>query len=465
MQKVSLILIICLIALHIQAQDITGTWNGMLKVGNAELRMVVNINKTDNGYKATMDTPDQGVKGLNVSTLTFEEQVLKFNVAEAGLTYAGTLGSDSICKGTFKQGGMSIPLDLQKGIIEKKAVVRPQEPTKPYPYYTEELSFENKKAHITLSGTLTLPKKEGKYPVVVLITGSGPQNRNEEILGHNPFLVWADYLTKNGIGVLRYDDRGIGQSTGDFKTATTYDFASDVEAALAYLTTRKDIDVKKIGLMGHSEGGVIAPLVASQSKEVNFIVLLAGTGIRGDSLMLLQKQNIERGMGIPELAVQGAQNTFRKAYDCIVNTADDATAKKDLTAYFQQFLKSNPMAKPQNMSEEMFINAMVNPIATPWMQCFIRHNPFPVLKNVKCPVLAVNGEKDLQVPSKINLEAIKQGLEQGGNKQVTIKEFPNLNHLFQECKTGLTEEYGQLEQTIAPSVLSEVSNWILKQVK
>jgi len=270
----------------IVGQEITGEWNGVLNIQGTQLRVVFNIKKTDSGYISTMDSPDQGAKDIPVATTTFEDPILKIKATAIGATYNGKL-ADGIITGTFVQRGMSLPLILSRDKVEKQVLKRPQEPKAPFPYYSEEVVFKNDKADITLAGTLTLPKKEGKFPVVILITGSGPQDRNEELMGHKPFLVIADYFTKKGIAVLRYDDRGFGKSTGNFKTATSNDFALDVESAVAYLKTRKEIDKNKIGLIGHSEGGIIAPMVAAKSKDVDFIVLLAGTGIPGDELLLL----------------------------------------------------------------------------------------------------------------------------------------------------------------------------------
>ena len=227
--------IIFIFALFVSAalfsQSPVGSWNGLLKVQGQQIRLVINIQQAENGYKATMDSPDQGAKGIPVDRVTFVNDTLKFEVKMIGVTYTGVLGSDNVIKGTFTQMGMSLPLDLSAQTVEKEKIVRPQEPQKPYPYYTEEVKFTNHGGDI-LAGTLTLPKKTGKYPVVVLITGSGPQNRDEELMGHKPFLVIADYLTRNGIGVLRYDDRGTAQSTGDFQKATSVDLANDAEAAV-----------------------------------------------------------------------------------------------------------------------------------------------------------------------------------------------------------------------------------------
>jgi hypothetical protein len=455
-----------LISLTIYGQDITGQWNGALKVQGTQLRLVFNVTKTDTGVSSTMDSPDQGAKGIPTTTTSFENSILKITIASAKIEYQGTLGQDNVIVGTFKQGVQSFPMNLSKEKIEKIKLIRPQEPTKPYSYYSEDITFENKKAEISLAGTLTLPQKEGVFPVVILISGSGPQNRDEELLGHKPFLVLSDYLTKNGIAVLRYDDRGIAMSKGDFKTATSADFATDVESAIAYLKTRKEINKQKIGLIGHSEGGLIAPMVASKSKEVSFIVLLAGTGLQGDQILLLQQKLIGKASGISDEDLQKSELTNRKVFDIVNKSSNLEQLNTDLTKFIKQELKDNPNAeKPADMSDEDFVNSQVKQIANPWMQYFIKYNPALALEKVKCPVLAINGEKDLQVPPKENLEAIKKALTKGGNKRVTTKEFPNLNHLFQECKTGSPDEYATIEQTFSPTALTEILKWIKTQTK
>lgn len=339
-------------------------------------------------------------------------------------------------------------------MIEKQVYARPQEPQKPFPYYTEEVKFENKTDHVTLAGTLSLPKKEGNFPAVILISGSGKQNRDEEILRHKPFLVLSDYLTKKGIAVLRFDDRGAGESTGDFTKATTIDFARDVQAGVDYLKTRKEINKNKIGLIGHSEGGVIAPMIAGNSKDVDFIVLLAGPGLRGDKLLLLQKEILERQFGVPENDVQKGQEIFKGAYEIVLaSAANDEKLKNDLSSYAQ--------SKFDDKTAKSFTEQITNV----WWYNFLRIDPAVALAKVKCPVLALNGSKDLQVPATVNLEAIKKALSKAGNKNVTIKELPDLNHLFQECKTGSPMEYDTIEQTFSPIALEEISNWLLVQTK
>ena len=460
-----LLLFTTLLCLTAFAQDITGTWNGILKVQGTQLRLVFNITKTDTGFSSTMDSPDQKAEGIPMTTTGFENNTLKLGIAMASISYEGVLGGDGNIVGTFKQGALTIPLNLTKGVVEKEKIVRPQDPIKPYPYYSEEVTFINSKAGITLAGTLTLPSKIGKFPVVVLITGSGPQNRDEELLGHKPFLVLSDYLTKNGIAVLRYDDRGIAESKGDFRTSTTADFADDASAALAYLQTRKEINPKKIGLMGHSEGGVIAPMVASTNKAVAFIVLLAGTGIPGDTLLLMQKALIERAEGATETEVQAGQTANKGAFEIVRNAKSIEQLKTDLTLYYQQMEDKKPTTEDEKATFDQETQAIVNQLTNPWMQYFIKYDPATALEKVKCPVLAINGAKDLQVPPKENLTAIKTALAKANNKTVTTKVFPNLNHLFQECTTGSPSEYADIQQTFSPTAMTMVTEWIQLQTK
>lgn len=455
-----------LIAKMVFGQEITGQWNGILKVQGTQLRVVFNISKAENGFSSTMDSPDQGAKGIPVSSTSYENSTLKLTVSNLMIEYQGTLGDNQIIVGNFKQGGMTFPLNLSKELAEKEKPNRPQEPKKPYPYYEEEITFENAKAGITLAGTLTFPSKEGNFPAVILITGSGPQNRDEELMGHKPFLVLSDFLTKNGIAVLRFDDRGTSASKGDFKTATSLDLATDVSAGVTYLLSRKEINKKKIGLIGHSEGGIIAPIVANSSKDVAFIVLLAGTGIPGDQLLLLQQELIGKASGLSDSDLQKAKQISSGIFEIVSKSTNSEQLKTDLTNFMTQSLKDIPDAqKPEGMSETDLVKMQVDQVTSPWMLYFIKYNPAIALEKVKCPVLAINGEKDLQVPPKENLGAIKNALAKGGNKKVTTIEHPNLNHLFQECKTGSPAEYATIEQTFSPMVMTEILKWIQMQTK
>lgn len=451
MKRLALFLLSTLVTLSLYAQDITGQWNGTLSIQGQQLRLVLHVTRSGDGYTATVDSPDQGTKGIPVTTITFQDPAFRFEIANLYLEYSGEL-KDGVITGTFKQGGFSTPMNLSREAVEKKAIIRPQEPAKPYPYHSEDVAFENKKDNITLAGTLTLPAKEGVFPVVVLISGSGAQNRDEEVIGHKPFLVLADHLTRKGIAVLRFDDRGTDGSKGNFATATTADFATDAEAAVQYLQTRKEINKKKIGLVGHSEGGMIAPMVAARNKEVAFIVLLAAPGVPGDQLLLLQTGKLARASGADDAAVQKVKEINKGAYALVAQTSNTEALQAALTAYLQQ-----------QFNDEDQLKAQVAQMTSPWMRYFIRYNPEPVLQKVKMPVLALNGSNDLQVPAKENLDGIRKALAK--NKNVTVKELPGLNHLFQEAKTGLPQEYGTIEQTFSPAALAEISNWIGRQTQ
>ena len=466
MKTLYAIIILVVSTLSAWSQDVVGSWHGLLKVPGAELRIIFNVSANGDGYSTTMDSPDQGAKDIPIPTTTFEKSVLTLSIPANKIQYVGTLQDDGTIKGTFSQMGQSFPVDLIKKAIEKKVANRPQEPKGPFKYYTEDVSFTNPTADITLAGTLSLPKKRGKHPVVILISGSGPQDRNQEIMGHKPFWVLADHLTKAGIGVLRYDDRGTAKSTGTFGTATSIDFASDVGAAITYLKTRSDIKSDKIGLIGHSEGGLIAPLVASESKDVAFIVMLAGPGIPGNQLLLMQQELIAKASGASDTEWQSARLINEGLFDLILNHKDMSTIKPAVKAHLEKIFEENPdLPIPNKMPKDDFIAMQTAQATSPWMLNFLSYTPVPALESVKCPVLAVNGKKDLQVPCDINLAAIKQALKHGGNKQVTTIAFENLNHLFQECETGSPTEYGEIEQTFSPKALEDITEWLLKQVK
>jgi len=449
------------------SQDITGEWNGALHVQGMQLRLVFHISKTDTAFNATMDSPDQGAKDIPMSKVTFENHLLTIEMSAAGIKYTGKPDSTGVVVvGTFQQGGQSFPLNLSRKSIEKVELKRPQDPQKPYPYYSEEITFKNQKENITLAGTLTLPSKDGKFPVVVLITGSGPQNRDEELMGHKPFLILSDYLTRNGIGVLRYDDRGTNASTGNFGTATTFDFATDVESAVSFLKTRKEIDQKNIGLIGHSEGGIIAPIVAVHDQDVSFIVLMAGTAVSGDKLLLLQQKSIGNASDLKENTLKEAAEINRGLYDIVLQSTNNNTLKKQVSDYLKiAVAKSDNKEIPKGMTVDDIVKQQVAVITSPWMITFIKYDPSIILEKVKCPVLALNGDKDLQVSSKVNLPAIEKALKKGGNKDVSLVELPGMNHLFQECTTGLPKEYSEIAQTISPVALKTISDWIKQQLK
>lgn len=351
----------------------------------------------------------------------------------------------------------------RKGAFENK---HPQEPSKPFPYHSEDVVFTNSKTSDVLAGTLTLPGDAGIYSAVVLITGSGPQNRDEEVNGgHKPFWVLADHLTRHGIAVLRFDDRGVGKSTGDFAKASSMDFADDVESAVEYLKTRKEIEMGKIGLIGHSEGGTIAAIVASRSKDVDFITLLAAPGIRGDSLMLIQIGLVAKTMGLSGPEIARAKVICRQAYQIVQNTEDAAARNAKLAASAENAFQSFPKKlMPANITKDEFVSQQVAAVTTPWWIFFLKYDPTTSLMKVTCPVLALNGDRDVQVTPKENLAAISNSLKHLKNT-ATTKELPGLNHFFQECKECSPQEYAKLGQTFSPKALDEISTWILEITK
>ena len=451
------------VTLAASAQDITGDWTGLLKAGAVQLHIVFHITKQDTGYNTLMDSPDQGVNGIPVAATRLVDGRLMLEVAQPKIEYSGEW-KDSLITGTFRQAGLSFPLEMRRG--KPAPPVRPQMPVRPYPYAEEEVRFENKGAGVQLAGTLTLPPGKGSFPAVVLITGSGPQDRDESLMGHKPFLVIADALTRRGIAVLRYDDRGTARSTGDFRKATTADFATDVEAAVAYLRTRKEINARRIGLIGHSEGGIIAPLVASRNRDIRCIVLLAGTGLRGEEIILSQQQLIAQANGGWGKPAQDMLDVNRGAMDIIVRDSMRLehvdTIKQQLAAYFDQRSAQVPVLRSGGSEATRLA---IDQLTSPWMEYFLAYDPVPALEQVRCPVLAMAGSKDLQVSPEENLVAIGRALEKGGNKHFEVKEFPELNHLFQECRTGLPAEYATIEQTFSPVALEFMVNWVTKQCK
>ncbi|PKL84020.1 MAG: alpha/beta hydrolase [Ignavibacteriae bacterium HGW-Ignavibacteriae-3] len=451
-------------------KQFTSLWEGRLKISTVSLKLILKTFNNDDGTQgAFLDSPDQGAKNIPATSITFNDDSLKFAISSLGASYAGKVVKDSaIIKGTFKQADMSFPLDMKK-IDKLTEVKRPQEPKKPYPYNDEEVTFENKSAGIILAGTFTYPKEEGKYPAVVLVTGSGPQDRDETLGGginHKPFLVLSDYLTRNGIAVLRYDDRGIAKSKGNFATATTEDFASDALAAVEYLKTRKEADPKKIGIAGHSEGGLIAPMVAVNSNDVAFIILLAGPGLPGKDILLMQGRLMSKAAGAKDEDIDNSMQLSEKIYDILFSEKDNAIAEKKIRdAYVENYNTLSDEKKKEADAQKPIVEQNIRQLTSPWFRFFLKFDPRPVLENVTVPVLALNGEKDLQVPAKEDLSEIEKALKAGGNKNFKIVLLPNLNHLFQNCKTGALSEYGQIQETFSPDAMKIISDWILSVVK
>lgn len=442
----------------LSAQDISGIWHGKLTLPTGSLTIVFHIDQVETGnYVTTLDSPDQGVKGIKTASTSFQDSTLHIQIPVIGASYKGKLNTEKTMIGTFTQG---IPMELNLERGEAQRPNRPQEPQPPFPYKTEEVSVKNEPDGITLAGTLTLPSKGTKWAAVVLVTGSGSQNRDEEIMGHKPFLVIADYLTRNGIAVLRCDDRGTASSQGVYANATNEDFAEDTKAALNYLRNRKEINPKKIGIIGHSCGGTIAFSIAAKDPAVAFIVSLAGVAIKGDSLMLRQVELISKSQGMPDAIWQSMKPVLRHRYS-ILQQSDKSPniIKEEIYADVTQTMTAEQL-KDLNTIQQL--STQISSMTSPWYLHFMRVDPTEDLKQIKCPVLAVNGEKDIQVDAAMNLTAIQQRISENGNKKVTTKMYPNLNHLFQNCQKGTIEEYGQLEETISPEVLKDLAEWILK---
>jgi len=440
---------------------IEGPWEGTLDVGAAKLRLVLKVSKAaDGSLTAKADSPDQGANDLPVDVVTFKDNALHFEMKRLLASYDGKLNADSSeFTGEFKQGGASFPLNLKR-VTKPSSPNRPQEPKKPYPYDEEEVSYENKRDSVKLAGTLTLPRTKAPFPAVILITGSGAQNRNEELLGHKPFLVLADYLTRLGIAVLRVDDRGVGSSTGSVANSTSENFAGDVLAGIEFLKTRKEINAKQIGLIGHSEGGIIAPMVAAQSSDVAFIVLMAGTGLTGEEILYLQGALILKANGATPEMLAKQRTTQELMFSTLKKTADNAAAEKQMHEEFAKQTAS--LSDAEKKQAEQTFNAQIKSVTSPWFRYFLTYDPRPALLKVKCPVLALNGENDLQVPINENLREIEAALKRGGNKDVTIVRLAKLNHLFQTSETGSPGEYSKIEETIAPVALKTMGDWILQ---
>jgi uncharacterized protein len=444
---------------------IVGSWIGKLDLGSAKLTIVFHISEEEGKLQATMDSPDQGANGLAVEEVIYNKGQIKLNMPNINGGYEGDiLAGDSTIEGKWNQAGQSWPLVLKKGDVPKPN--RPQEPKAPYPYIEKEVKFENKEAGITLAGTLTLPKLRQPVPAVILITGSGGQNRDEELFSHKPFKVIADYLTRNGIAVLRFDDRGVAESEGSQANATSEDFATDVSAAVDFLLEQKNIIKDKIGLCGHSEGGMIAPLTAINRDDIAFLILLAGPGTTGKQILLDQTELIYAKSGARESLINDILETNSVIYKTLLKESDNDKAIKKIKKYIKKQSKGYSESEKQSRgwTQEM-MGQNLNMITSPWFRYFIAYDPVPVLQQVKCLVLALNGSLDLQVPAKQNLEGIEKALQDGGNNMITTKEFPELNHLFQHSTTGLPGEYGQIEETFSPEVLDYMTQWIVKLIK
>lgn len=439
------------------SQEIQGSWAGSLSIQGTRLPLIFNIQKNGDIYQTTLDSPMQGAKGIPISETTYVNNELQIAASNLNLKFNGLIKGETI-EGTFVQNGGSFPLVLTRKLNDSPVLKRPQEPKPPFDYPVEEVFFVNSIDKNTLAGTLTLPKNKKDFPVVILITGSGSQNRDSEIFGHKPFAVIANDFAQKGIGVLRIDDRGVGGSSKGTPEDTSASFATDISAAVDFLSTR---GFTTIGLVGHSEGGLIAPIVAVQNKKVQFVISLAGPGIPIDQMMLLQSESIAKSQGATTTQIEASTAFNKKVYDYIINYKGT-----NLQADFQPFIKEEfkKMTQNQGLTEtqiDEFVAQQTRSITSPWYVYFLKFNPDLYWSKIKIPVLAINGSLDVQVKATENLAGIQASLNKAGNKKATVKELSGLNHLFQEAKTGSTAEYVSVEQTFAPVALDTMSNWIL----
>jgi len=440
-----------------------GIWQGKLKVSPAtELSIVIHIDKNEEGsLSATMDSPDQSAYGIKVDKITVSKDSLTFTVKAIGGKYVAVFNNDSLMlAGTWSQGAYSFPLNLKK-TDKVEEVKRPQLPIKPYPYNDEDVVFENKIDSIKLGGSFTFPKEGNNFPAVVLITGSGWEDRDETIFNHKPFLVIADYLTKKGFAVLRFDDRGGGASTGNVAASTTLDFVKDVKAAVDYLKTRKEVDQNKIGLIGHSEGGLIAPIVATERNDIAFIIMLAGPGLTGEEILIRQTELISKAEGIPEEEIEKNMKLSKSIYAEFRKSKNSEDATERVKQLLEEYVQKLPEKEKKEIGDpKAFVERQSKAVSSPWFRFFLTYDPVPVLEKIKCPVLALNGEKDLQVPPKEDLAAIEKALKKGGNKNYKTLLLPRLNHLFQTAQTGSPNEYGKIEETFSPVALGAIGDWL-----
>ena len=436
---------------------VLGTWQGVLASGAFRERMSFVIGRdSTGGLHGTIKMLDQGGVELPAAVAAHGD-TLSFTIAAQHITYSGvmTTAGDSV-RGTFMQGSVSIPLTFGRSTGESASVGRPQDPKPPYPYNTKEVMVPSD-GEVRLAGTVVIPEGPGPFPAVVFVTGSGPQDRDEALMGHRPFLVIADYLARHGIASLRYDDRGFAKSTGTFETATSADFAADAEAALHFLQRVPGIARDRVGIVGHSEGGLIGPMIAARTRDVAFLVLMAGPGMPGDSLSLLQLRRLASS-GVLSAQADAQVDNNRRLFHAVTGARDSADAVARVLAVGQEIIGALP--DDQRAAAASRLDQTIPKLVNPWMRYFLRYDSRNALRNVHVPVLALGGTLDIQVPAKENLSGIDAALKAAGNTNYRIVELPNLNHLFQTATNGSPSEYATIEETIAPQVLDLIASWI-----
>lgn len=431
-------------------EGLDGTWQGSVERNGAVLRLLLRVTSGPRGTSAMLDSPDMLAYGLPVTGLSREGRRVRFTVPAGGSAFDGMVAENgqAMTGRWTRAGSPDVTVTLSRQLQAAVARARPQLPRAPLPYRSDEISFANPQApDVTLAGTLTLPEGGGPFPAAILISGSGPQDRDETLLGHKPFAVLADHLTRAGIAVLRYDDRGVGRSTGSHGSANSADFATDANAAFAFLASRPEIDRRKIGFIGHSEGGLIGPLSAADNPDVAYLVLLAGPGTATPRLMESQRRAIGRSQGATEAELDRTAPLQQRIYAIAASDRSDADARAAVQAAMAE--AGLPAAQR---------DAAVASVISPWFRWFTRYDPAPVLARIRVPVLAINGALDQQVLPAENLAGIRAAL--AGNPDVTVTELPGLNHLFQTARTGGVGEYADIEETMAPVAMETVSRWI-----
>jgi uncharacterized protein len=432
---------------------VEGIWTGALEINGIRLRLVVKIRHAATGWVAAVDSVDQHVHDIPVETVTVTGDDLKLTLPGINGSYAGRIAGAKM-EGSWTQNGQSWPLDLTKTDHPPVTAVRPQEPKRPLPYREIDLLVENRAAGATLACTLTEPPGDGPFGAVVMATGSGPEDRDEALFGHRPFFVLSDAITRAGTAVLRCDDRGVAKSTGTYGTATTLDFVDDALAEVAALRTRPEIARAHVGIVGHSEGGEIAAIAAAKSTDVAFVVMLAGPAVPGDVTLDLQRGWAERAAGATDQAVADSKAHWDEAFVILKSNKETGVAERELRALYNGL----PADDRAQLEKAGGFAPLARQLLSPWMRGFIALDPRPYLARVKVPVLALNGELDRQVLPRENLPEMKKALRH--DTDVTVREMPGLNHLFQTAKTGAVAEYAQIDETMSPGVLTLVSDWI-----
>jgi len=446
-------------------QSPDGQWIGSISVMGAELNIMVTFVSRGDSVSATIDIPQQMALSLALTNVSWKPPKTHFELpAGPGLAvFDGTIAGDSV-RGRFMQGGYEGSFRLERGRDVKKTAAAPA-PVPP-PYAEDSITYVS--GGITIAGTLTVPRGKGRHPAAVLITGSGAHNRDEELFGFRPFQIIADYLTRRGIAVLRCDDRGVGGSGGSKSTSTTADHALDVLAAVKYLRGRDDIDPGGIGLVGHSEGGAIAPIAAAQSQDVAFIVLLAGPSITGAKTILYQLESQLRLAGSPADVIGQQLHLQERVFNCVRADTGWAALAELLRADAAQGIASLPPERRRTIADSAsFVNATaqakIAAVRSPWFRYFVTFDPAKTLASVRCPVLAIFGELDQQVPVALNRGPMEDALRKGMTKDWKIEVIPKANHLFITAVTGAPAEYATLEKRFVPGFLDLVGDWITKR--